>query len=176
MLRRYKTRVVPSSATLASATRCFSSGNKNSGNSSPVVKSGSSSAVRYDINGDPIPGASSSSSSSSGSQKGQSSSVFGGTFEEQMVSMGTSFMGDLAKRFPNMPFASAMTDFATEREWKCWCGHVFRAPGQWIPTSRTMCQAPGCPDRDFFISGEGAKRLEAGDGGKPLESKPVGKK
>ncbi|KNH08486.1 hypothetical protein XU18_1055 [Perkinsela sp. CCAP 1560/4] len=38
-----------------------------------------------------------------------------------------------------------------ERTWQCCCGHTFRAPGIWVPSEPSMCEAPGCPNPRFFM-------------------------
>lgn len=48
-----------------------------------------------------------------------------------------------------------------EKEWQCWCGHKFVAAGQWYPTEACFCEAPGCPNPQFFLSGPGRQMLEA---------------
>ena len=48
------------------------------------------------------------------------------------------------------------------REWTCWCGHKFRAPGEWYPTEPAMCEAPGCPNPKFFLTGAGREMLASG--------------
>ena len=53
-----------------------------------------------------------------------------------------------------------ITSLFQEKEWECWCGHKFRAPGIWTPCSATLCQAPKCPSPRYFIEGEGRSRLE----------------
>jgi hypothetical protein len=73
------------------------------------------------------------------------------------------------------PLANMFKDMMEVREWECWCGHKFRAPGQWIPCGPMMCQAPGCPNPKFFISGEGRKMLDSGRSG-PLPSKSISDK
>jgi len=60
-----------------------------------------------------------------------------------------------------------------EKEWECWCGHRFRAPGIWIPCAPVSCMAPRCPNPDYFIRGEGAVMLRQGMGGIPLPSKEL---
>ena len=48
------------------------------------------------------------------------------------------------------------------KEWTCWCGHKFKASGEWFPTAKIYCQAPHCPNPAYFISGDGAKLLDSG--------------
>ncbi len=47
-----------------------------------------------------------------------------------------------------------------EREWKCHCGHIFRAEGEWYPTEPCYCEAPGCPNPTFYLDGPGRAMLE----------------
>ena len=72
------------------------------------------------------------------------------------------------------PFAM-MKDFFEVREWECWCGHKFRAPGQWAPCGPMQCMAPGCPNPKFFETGEGRKMLDSGRSG-PLPSRSISDK
>lgn len=63
-----------------------------------------------------------------------------------------------------------------EREWKCPCGHVFRASGHWEPTEPARCEAPGCPNPKFYLDGPGRQMLEDGTakmqvGGEPSKKK-----
>eukprot|EP00759_Apiculatamorpha_spiralis_P039498 PhF_6_TR38357/c0_g1_i1/m.57172 len=60
-----------------------------------------------------------------------------------------------------------------EKEWECWCGHKFRAPGLWVPCAPITCMAPRCPNPKFFMEGPGREMLKV-KGGTPLPSKPVG--
>jgi hypothetical protein len=56
-----------------------------------------------------------------------------------------------------------------DKEWKCHCGHVFRAPGEWYPTEPAYCEAPACPNPTFYLDGPGRAMLDSGDiKGKPL--------
>ncbi len=57
---------------------------------------------------------------------------------------------------------SKLESYEPVKEWKCWCGHVFKAPGEWYPTEPAMCEAPGCPNPKFFLSGPGRAMLAAG--------------
>jgi hypothetical protein len=52
----------------------------------------------------------------------------------------------------------------SEKEWKCHCGHVFRAAGEWYPTEPSYCEAPGCPNPTFYLDGPGRAMLESGKG------------
>jgi hypothetical protein len=57
-----------------------------------------------------------------------------------------------------------------EREWKCACGHIFRASGEWSPCEPSRCEAPRCPNPKFFLSGPGVNMLNK-DGTVPLPQK-----
>jgi hypothetical protein len=56
-----------------------------------------------------------------------------------------------------------------EKEWKCHCGHVFRAAGEWVPTEPCNCEAPGCPNPRYFLDGPGRAMLEARNSGGSVE-------
>lgn len=49
-----------------------------------------------------------------------------------------------------------------EREWRCACGHIFRAAGEWSPCEPARCEAPACPCPTFFLSGPGRELLHNG--------------
>ena len=79
------------------------------------------------------------------------------------------------------PFQKTLQSLSSqfqEKEWECWCGHKFRAPGIWIPCAPTMCQAPRCPNPRYFIDGGGKQKLEErarlGCSPSPLPSRSVG--
>jgi hypothetical protein len=57
-----------------------------------------------------------------------------------------------------------------EKEWTCWCGHKFRAAGEWYPTEACYCEAPKCPNPTFFLEGKGRLMLEAQAQGKDPKS------
>ena len=62
-----------------------------------------------------------------------------------------------------------------EKEWKCHCGHVFRAAGEWYPTEPAYCEAPACPNPTFYLDGPGRAMLESGKmGASTSDSKSVG--
>lgn len=65
------------------------------------------------------------------------------------------------------PFGNMMGMFE-EREWECWCGHKFRAPGEWVPCAPVQCMAPGCPNPGYFLEGEGRQLLERQDRGEKI--------
>lgn len=60
-----------------------------------------------------------------------------------------------------------------EREWKCQCGHVFRAEGEWYPTEPCYCEAPGCPNPTYYLDGPGRALLE-GKSSKSTDTKSIG--
>ena len=87
----------------------------------------------------------------------------------------TSNVGNLPTP-PDADFmASMMKEMGMEeREWTCWCGHKFRAPGVWVPVAPISCMAPKCPNPNYFINGQGGEMLKQGKGGSPLPSTPLG--
>lgn len=47
---------------------------------------------------------------------------------------------------------------------ECWCGHRFETEiwKDWLVCPMSYCEAPACPNQDFFISGEGKMMVEEG--------------
>lgn len=63
-------------------------------------------------------------------------------------------------------FDTILSEFQ-EKEWRCSCGHVFRASGEWQACEPLSCEAPRCPNPKFFLDGPGKSMLNK-DGTVPL--------
>ena len=63
-------------------------------------------------------------------------------------------------------FDTILSEFQ-EKEWRCSCGHVFRASGEWQACEPSRCEAPRCPNPKFFLDGPGKQMLNK-DGTVPL--------
>jgi len=63
-------------------------------------------------------------------------------------------------------FDTILSEFQ-EKEWRCSCGHVFRASGDWEACEPSRCEAPRCPNPKFFLDGPGKNMLNK-DGTVPL--------
>ena len=63
-----------------------------------------------------------------------------------------------------------------EKEWKCPCGHIFRASGDWVACAAVYCEVPSCPNPKYYLEGAGRALLEANPQGVKLEQvKPASK-
>lgn len=57
---------------------------------------------------------------------------------------------------------------------ECWCGFRFETEvwKEWLVCPMSYCEAPGCPNRDYFVSGEGRRMMESGQiqSGAPMKT------
>ena len=109
--------------------------------------------------------ATSSSNNSASSSSAVSTQIQGGLSNTSSTSSESAFNKGITT-LKTKVFDTILSEFQ-EKEWRCSCGHVFRASGDWEACEPSRCEAPRCPNPKFFLDGPGKNMLNK-DGTVPL--------